>query len=153
MRSSMNNTSSERSKRSFRRDISDLFSKRRGNRESFEGLESPPALSRCTSQAIAKTSNKQSNQNTLHHGTKLLQSMFPAWDLEPLKLVFEAHKFEMEDTIAAILKMNETQSQMIEGSQEECLNRQEYTYDAIDGNILPVDFLRVRRVPLTSMLQ
>ena len=57
------------------------------------------------------------NPTAVARGVAILQSIFPKWESETLQVVLEANGFSMEDTIAVVLNMEQTEDATTQAAQ------------------------------------
>lgn len=86
-------------------------------------------------------------------GVEILHSIFPKWESETLQVLLEANGFIMEDTITAVLGMEQAEDDAKKAGE----GRAVAAAAASDGNWpvknpLPDDFLRVSEVEWGGIL-
>lgn len=104
----------------------------------FSKKKSPSSING-TSSGFQNTERRLPTPNSVAvaRGVEILLSIFPKWERETLQVVLEANEFVMEDTIAAVLKMEQSEgSGEVQRSVHICT-------DWPVKNPLPDNFLRL----------
>ncbi|KAG1697541.1 hypothetical protein DVH05_015984 [Phytophthora capsici] len=114
--------------------LESIFSKKKGP-SSVSGGNGPPSSSPTTNRRPLVP-----NPAAVARGVEILHSIFPKWESATLQVVLEANGFIMEDTIAAVLNMEQAEEDAKEGTEKPAdADRNSWPVK----NPLPNDFLRL----------
>jgi hypothetical protein len=112
-----------------------IFSKKKSP-SSSSNSSAPPSSSPTTNRRPPAP-----NPAAVARGVEILHSIFPTWEKETLQVVLEANGFIMEDTITAVLNMEQAEDDSAADGDKQGGAIDRYSWPV--KNPLPDDFLRV----------